>query len=59
MKKITGHAGYVGSLTIWTCATKFYQAGLDEQNIVRRTGNRFELAVRMYKRTNAVLQESV
>lgn len=63
MKEITGNAGLVGNFTNHsgkrTCATQLYQAGVDEQDIMSRTGHRSESAVRKYKRTNSVLQESV
>ena len=32
-----------------TCATALYQAGVDEQEIMSRTGHRSEKAVRKYK----------
>ncbi|XP_052679523.1 uncharacterized protein LOC128160267 isoform X1 [Crassostrea angulata] len=63
MKEITRNAGLVGNFTNHsgkrTCATQLYQAGVDEQDIMSRTGHRSESAVRKYKRTNSVLQESV
>lgn len=63
MKEITGNAGLVGNFTNHsgkrTCATQLYQAGVDEQDIMSRTGHRSASAVRKYKRINAVRQESV
>lgn len=63
VKEITRNAGLVGNFTNHsgkrTCATQLYQAGVDEQDIMSRTGHRSESAVRKYKRTNSVLQESV
>ena len=54
MKEITGKAGLVGNFTNHsgkrTCATQLYQAGVDEQEIMSRTGHRSETAVRKYKR---------
>uniref|UniRef100_K1QLG6 Uncharacterized protein n=1 Tax=Magallana gigas TaxID=29159 RepID=K1QLG6_MAGGI len=41
------------------CATQLYLAGVDEQDIVSRIGQRSESAVRKNKRTNAVIQESI
>lgn len=52
MKEITGNAGLVGNFTNHsgkrTCATQLYQAGVDEQDIMSRTGHRSESAVRKY-----------
>lgn len=42
-----------------TCATQLYQAGIDDQEIMSRTGHRSEVAVRKYKRSNSALQERV
>ncbi|XP_048775614.2 uncharacterized protein LOC125680217 [Ostrea edulis] len=63
MKEITGQAGLLGNFTNHsgkrTCATHLYQAGVDEQEIMSRTGHRSETAVRKYKRSNSVLLENV
>ena len=63
MKEIIGQAGLVGNFTNHsgkrTCATQLYQAGVDEQEIMSRTGHRSETAVRKYKRTNSVLMKNV
>ena len=63
MKEITGKPGLVGNFTYHsgkrTCATQLYQAGVDEQEIMSRTGHRSETAVRKYKRSNSVLMENV
>ncbi|XP_078330429.1 uncharacterized protein LOC111100766 [Crassostrea virginica] len=63
MKEITGKAGIVGNFTNHsgkrTCATQLYQAGVDEQEIMSKTGHRSETAVRKYKRSNSVLMENV
>ena len=44
MKEITGQAGLVGNFTNRSgkriCATQLYQAGVDEQEIMSRTGHR-------------------
>ena len=49
---ITNHSG------TRTCATQLYQAGVDEQEIMSRTGHRSETAVQKYKRSNSVLMEN-
>lgn len=63
MKEIAGKAGLEGNFTNHsgkrTCATQLYQAGIDEQEIMSRTGHRSEEAVRKYKRSNSALQERV
>ena len=38
-----------------TCATRLYNAGMDEQLIMERTGHRSVLGVRSYKRTSDLL----
>ena len=37
-----------------TCATRLYQAGVDEQQIMERTGHKSTAGVRTYKRTSDV-----
>jgi hypothetical protein len=63
MKEITCKAGLEGNFTNHsgkrTCATQLYHAGIDEQEIMSRTGHRSEKAVRKYKRSNAELQGRV
>lgn len=63
MKEIAGNAGLEGNFTNHsgkrTCAIQLYQAGIDEQEIMSRTGHRSEVAVRKYKRSNSALQERV
>ncbi|KAK3084306.1 hypothetical protein FSP39_011366 [Pinctada imbricata] len=64
MKEITDiKAGLQGNFTNHsgkrTCATQLYHAGVDEQEIMQRTGHRSETAVRKYKRTNSALQGHV
>ncbi|KAK3107796.1 hypothetical protein FSP39_022395 [Pinctada imbricata] len=63
MKEITGKAELQGNFTNHsgkrTCATQLYHAGVDEQEIMQRTGHRSETAVRKYKRTNSALQGHV
>ncbi|XP_062568432.1 uncharacterized protein LOC134230612 [Saccostrea cucullata] len=63
MKEITRKAELKGNFTNHsgkrTCATQLYHAGIDEQEIMSRTGHRSETAVRKYKRSNSALQERV
>lgn len=63
MKEIAGNAGLEGNFTNHsgkrTCATKLYQAGINDQEMMYRTGYRSEVAVRKYKRSNSALQERV
>ncbi|KAK3082931.1 hypothetical protein FSP39_009329 [Pinctada imbricata] len=63
MKEITGKAGLQENFTNHsgrrTCATQLYHAGVDEQEIMQRTGHRSETADRKYKRTNSALQGHV
>lgn len=63
MMEIAGKEGMEGNFTNYsgkrTCATQLYQAGIDEQEIMSRTGHRSEVAVRKYKRSNSALQERV
>jgi integrase len=60
-ERYTGQAGLVENITSHsgnrTCAKQLYQASVDEQDIISRTGHRSETAVRKYKRSNSVLQE--
>ncbi|XP_062567663.1 uncharacterized protein LOC134229896 [Saccostrea cucullata] len=57
MKIICDRAGLKGNFTNHsgkkTCATALYQSGIDEQDIMGRTGHRSEMGVRAYKRSNA------
>lgn len=54
MSTICQKAGIQGNFTNHsgkrTCATSLYDAGIDEQEIMSRTGHRSEKAVRLYKR---------
>eukprot|EP00105_Crassostrea_gigas_P009739 XP_011424812.1 PREDICTED: uncharacterized protein LOC105326458 [Crassostrea gigas] len=56
MKVICEKAGLKGNFTNHsgkrTCATALYQKGVDEQDIMGRTGHRSEMGVRAYKRGN-------
>ena len=58
-----GQAGLVGNFTNHsgkrTCATQLYQAGMDEQEIMSRTGQCSEMVVRKYQGSNSVLMETV
>ena len=42
-----------------TAATRLYQAGVDEQLIMEKTGHRSLEGMRSYKRTNTVQQENI
>ena len=42
-----------------TCATQLYLAGVDEQDIMARTGHRSEKAVRKYKQTCPTFRKRV
>lgn len=42
-----------------TCATQLYMAGVDEQEIMLRTGHRSEKSVRKYKQSNSDIQRKV
>lgn len=57
MKVICEKAGLKGNFTNHygkrTCATALYQKGVDEQEIMGRTGHRSEMGVRAYKCGNA------
>lgn len=57
MKVICEKAGLKGNFTKHsgkrTCATALYQKGVDEQEIIGRTGHWSEMRVRAYKRGNA------
>ena len=44
---------------IRTLATHLYQAGLDEQMIMERTGHRSQKACRLYKRLNDLMLKDV
>ena len=60
---ITGQTGLVGDFTNHfskrTCATQLYKPGVDEQEIMSRTGHRSETAVRKYMRSKSALMEIV
>ncbi|KAK3102881.1 hypothetical protein FSP39_014619 [Pinctada imbricata] len=63
MKVICDKAGLVGNFTNHsgkrTCATQLYLAGVDEQEIMGRTGHRSEKAVRKDKRSSEAIAERV
>lgn len=56
MKEITDRAGLKGHFTNHSgkrsCATQLYMAGIDEQEIMQRTGHRSEKGVQHYKETS-------
>jgi hypothetical protein len=60
---LTGQAGLVGYFTNHTgkstCATQLYETGVEEENIMSRTGYLSEAADRKYRRSNSVLPENV
>ncbi|CAC5385195.1 unnamed protein product [Mytilus coruscus] len=63
MKVICTKAGLSGYFTNHsckrTCATQLYNAGVDEQEIMARTGHRSQAGVRKYKRTSAEISATV
>ena len=63
MKIICSKAGLQGNYTNHsgkrTCATALYQAGVDEMEIMQRTGHRSEKGVRAYKRSNSDICKNV
>ena len=63
MKTICAKAGLVGNFTNHsgkrTCATQLYNAGVAEQEIMKRTGHRSEKSVRKYKRSSDEISENV
>ncbi|MCW4264426.1 MAG: tyrosine-type recombinase/integrase [Candidatus Thiodiazotropha endolucinida] len=63
MKEIAKKGGLNGNYTNHsgkrTCATQLYNAGIQEQEIMARTGHRSEVAVRKYKRTSEGIQKAV
>ena len=63
MREICQKGGLVGNYTNHsgkrTCATALYQAGIDEQEIMGRTGHRSTKSVRTYKTSNATIQKKV
>lgn len=63
IKVICSRAGLVGNCTNHsgkrTCATQLYMAGVDEQEIMRRTGHRSEKSVRNYKQPSRENQKQV
>lgn len=42
-----------------SCATQLYIAGVDEQDIIARTGHSFEKSVRKYKQSLTEIQQKV
>lgn len=52
-------AGITGHSLRATAATRLYQAGVDEQLIMEKTGHRSLEGVRTYKRTNTEQQEGI
>ncbi|KAL5015051.1 hypothetical protein ScPMuIL_009321 [Solemya velum] len=63
MKVICARVGLEGNYTNHsgkrTCATQLYMAGVDEQEIMRRTGHRSEKSVRKYKSASPAILEKV
>ena len=63
MKVICTRAGMKGNYTNHsgkrTCATQLYLAGVDEQDIMSRTGHRSEKAVRKYKQSCSTVTKRV
>lgn len=63
MKRICDAAGFVGYFTNHsgkvTCASQLYDAGIDEQLIMSRTGHRSTDGVRSYKRPSNLLEYEV
>lgn len=63
VKIICSRAGLSGNFTNHsgkrTCATQLYMAGVDEQEIMRRTGHRSEKSVRKYKVASNEIQKRV
>lgn len=63
MKEMCAAGGLKGNFTNHsgkrTCATQMYLSGIDEQEIMSRTGHRSEKAVRKYKRSSDEIQEKV
>ncbi|CAG2237039.1 unnamed protein product [Mytilus edulis] len=63
MREMCEKGGLVGNFTNHsgkrTCATALYQAGIDEQQIMERTGHRSTKGVRTYKTANSNIQKRV
>ena len=60
MCRSAGIAGYKTNHSLRaTAATRLYQAGIDEQLIMERTGHHSLEGVRSYKRTNSEQQENI
>ncbi|VDI13384.1 Hypothetical predicted protein [Mytilus galloprovincialis] len=61
MREMCEKGGLVGNFTNHsgkrTCATALYQAGIDEQQIMERTGHRSTKGVRTYKTANSNIQK--
>lgn len=63
MKIICERGGLKGNYTNHSgkrsCATQLYMAGVDEQEIMARTGHRSEKSVRKYKQSSTEIQQKV
>ena len=63
MKEIALRAEIQGNFTNHsgksTCATQLYMSGIDEQEIMARTGHRSEKAVRKYKQSCSEISKKV
>jgi len=63
MKEIASRAELQGNFTNHsgkrTCATQLYMSGIDEQEIMARTGHRSEKAVRKYKQSCSEISKKV
>lgn len=63
MKTIAEKSGLEGNFTNHsgkrTCATQLYLAGIDEQEIMKRTGHRSEKGVRQYKESSNDIKKTV
>ena len=63
MKTLCEKGGLVGNFSNHsgkrTCATQLYMAGVEEQEIMARTGHRSERSVRKYKRSSDEIADKV
>jgi len=63
MKTMCAEAGITGNFTNHsgkrTCATQLYQAGVEEQEIMARTGHRSVNSVRKYKRPSEEMMREI
>ncbi|CAC5377675.1 unnamed protein product [Mytilus coruscus] len=63
MRELCQKGGLLGNYTNHsgkrTCATALYHAGIDEQEIMTRTGHRSTASVRAYKTSNGSIQKNV